>query len=228
MGRYAALSFEFRIPQLLVISLLAVIGFAVGVIATAAYDSRDPFTTAPVSAAGAEGAQIVEVELGDLFIKPVQLQAEAGSVRFQVTNSGQTEHNFAIEGVGGTEMIAPGDVATLEVPSIEPGTYNFICEVPGHADGGMKGTLVVGKSSGDPGTDNAGHGMSAEEMALLDAEVTASFPAETKGVGGVELEPDIASGVKVFELTADEIKWEVSPGEFKEAGRTTGWSQAHR
>ncbi|MBK5228018.1 MAG: multicopper oxidase domain-containing protein [Actinobacteria bacterium] len=205
-----------------VAAFLGVIGFGVGVIATAAYDSPGPIGGAPTSAAGTEGAQIVEVELGDLFIKPVQLQAEAGSVRFQVTNNGQTEHNFAIETLGRTEMIPPGDVATLEVPSIEPGTYNFLCEVPGHADSGMKGTLVVGKSSGEPGTDPAGHGMSAKEMALQDAEVTASFPAETKGVGGVELEPDIVDGVKVFELTADEIKWEVSPGEFKEAWAYNG------
>lgn len=205
-----------------VAAFLGVIGFGVGVIATAAYDSPGPIGGAPTSAAGTEGAQIVEVELGDLFIKPVQLQAEAGSVRFQVTNNGQTEHNFAIETLGRTEMIPPGDVATLEVPSIEPGTYNFLCEVPTHADSGMKGTLVVGKSSGDSGTDQAGHGMSAKEMALQDAEVTASFPAETKGVGGVELEPDIVDGVKVFELTADEIKWEVSPGEFKEAWAYNG------
>lgn len=113
-----------------VAAFLGVIGFGVGVIATAAYDSPGPIGGAPDSAAGAEGDQIVEVKLGDLFIKPVQLQAEAGSVRFQVTNNGQTEHNFAIETLGGTEMIAPGDVATLEVPSIEPGTYNFLCEVP--------------------------------------------------------------------------------------------------
>lgn len=205
-----------------VAAFLGVIGFGVGVIATAAYDSPGPIGGAPTSAAGTEGAQIVEVELGDLFIKPVQLQAEAGSVRFQVTNNGQTEHNFAIETLGRTEMIPPGDVATLEVPSIEPGTYNFLCEVPGHADSGMKGTIVVGKSSGDSGTDQAGHGMSAKEMALQDAQVTASFPAETKGVGGVELEPDIVDGVKVFELTADEIKWEVSPGEFKEAWAYNG------
>lgn len=205
-----------------VAAFLGVIGFGVGVIATAAYDSSGPIGGAPTSAAGTEGAQIVEVELGDLFIKPVQLQAESGSVRFQVTNNGQTEHNFAIETLGRTEMIPPGDVATLEVPSTEPGTYNFLCEVPGHADSGMKGTLVVGKSSGDSGTDQAGHGMSAKEMALQDAEVTASFPAETKGVGGVELEPDIVDGVKVFELTADEIKWEVSPGEFKEAWAYNG------
>lgn len=205
-----------------VAAFLGVIGFGVGVIATAAYDSSGPIGGAPTSAAGTEGAQIVEVELGDLFIKPVQLQAESGSVRFQVTNNGQTEHNFAIETLGRTEMIPPGDVATLEVPSTEPGTYNFLCEVPGHADSGMKGTLVVGKSSGDSGTDQAGHGMSAKEMALQDAEVTASFPAETKGVGGVELEPDIVDDVKVFELTADEIKWEVSPGEFKEAWAYNG------
>jgi FtsP/CotA-like multicopper oxidase with cupredoxin domain len=59
--------------------------------------------------------------------------------------------------------------------------------------------------------------MSAEEMAMHDAEVTRSFPAETRGVGGTDLRPRIVDGVKVFELTADEVRWEVSPGEVKPA-----------
>jgi FtsP/CotA-like multicopper oxidase with cupredoxin domain len=84
----------------------------------------------------------------------------------------------------------------------------------------MTGTLEVsGGGDGDARAGNlaAHHGMSAEEMALHDAKVTGSFPAETKGAGGRDLEPEMVDGVKVFELTADEIEWEVSPGEVKQA-----------
>lgn len=199
-----------------VAGFLMVVAFGFGVIATAAYDSNNSFGTGDRAAAAAAEGQVIEVELGDLFIKPEKLTAEAGAVRFEVTNHGQTDHNFSIQGVGGTQMIPPGESAVLQVASIEEGTYTFICEVAGHADGGMKGTLTVGEGSGTDADDHPAT-MSAKQMALHDAEVTGSFPAKTKGVGGAVLEPEIVDGVKVFELTADEVKWEVSPGEVKEA-----------
>lgn len=45
----------------------------------------------------------------------------------------------------------------------------------------------------------------------------AAFPAKTEGVGGQTLAPQIVGGVKVFEVTAKAVKWEVSPGRFVEA-----------
>ena len=192
--------------------------FGVGVISMAAFDSDQGATSSETVASGS--AQTVEVELGELFIKPEKLEARAGAVTFEVTNTGQTEHNFAIDGIAGTEMIPPGESATLNVPELAAGTYTYICEVTGHADGGMTGTLEVtgqdGEQSAKAGSHSA-HGMSAKQMALHDAKVTGSFPVDTKGIGGRDLEPKIVDGVKVFELTADELEWEVSPGEVKQA-----------
>jgi uncharacterized cupredoxin-like copper-binding protein len=191
--------------------------FGVGLISMAAFESdrgSESFGTT------GESGQTIEVELGDLFIKPEKLEAEAGAATFTVLNTGQTEHNFAIEGISGTEMIPPGESATLTVPDLAAGTYTFICEVTGHADGGMTGTLqVAGGQGGEEGASGAheGHGMSAKQMALHDAKVTGSFPANTKGAGGRDMEPEIVDGVKVFEVTADELEWEVSPGEVKQA-----------
>jgi FtsP/CotA-like multicopper oxidase with cupredoxin domain len=117
-------------------------------------------------------------------------------------------------------MIPPGADATLDLGSVDAGSYKFICEVPGHAVS-MNGKLTVTGGDGSDGDGSHGsmgmEGMSAREMAKHDAAVTASFPAKTEGVGGTALEPRIDNGVKVFELTADELKWEVSPGEVKEA-----------
>ncbi|HYI46456.1 MAG TPA: multicopper oxidase domain-containing protein [Actinomycetota bacterium] len=199
-----------------------VIAFGVGLISMAVFDSgRESSAVAGTQAAA--DAQTIEVTLGDLFIKPAKLTAAAGTARFEVTNDGQTEHNFAIEGMGGTEMIPAGESATLDVSDLEAGSYTFVCEVAGHAGGGMKGTLTVGDGAGGSGMDHSGmSGMSAQQMAMHDAEVTGSFPAKTKGIGGTVLEPDIVDGVKVFELTADEVKWEVSPGDVKEAWAYNG------
>ncbi|MGI8774507.1 MAG: multicopper oxidase domain-containing protein [Actinomycetota bacterium] len=197
---------------------LIVVAFGVGVIVTAAYDSHKPFGV-PVQAAGGNGGeQVIEVELGDLFIKPAKLEAEPGAARFDIINGGKAEHNFSIQGLGGTEMVPPGGTATLRVASLQAGSYTYICEVAGHAQGGMTGILTVGDSSDavDGGHDMAA--MSAEEMVKQDSEVTASFPAKTKGSGGKPLKPRIASdGAKVFELTADEISWEIEPGKVVDA-----------
>jgi len=193
------------------------IAFGVGLISMAAFDS----SRGQAAAGSGTGGQTVEVTLGDLFIEPKQLEAQPGPVAFEVTNDGQTEHNFAIEGSGATEMIAPGETATLQVPSLEAGEYKVICEVAGHAGGGMTAALLVtGDAAAPAAGSHSGHGMSgmsAEEMVKVDTAVTKSFPAETKGMGGQALEPEIVDGVKVFELTADEVRWEVEPGKVLDA-----------
>jgi manganese oxidase len=202
-----------------VAGFFVVIAFGVGLISMAAFDMQAANAT---SNAAAAGGQTIEVTLGDLFIEPKQLEAQAGDVILEVTNEGQTEHNFAIEGHGATEMIPPGETATLQVASLEAGEYKVICEVAGHAGGGMTAALVV---TGEVGASQAasGHsshgmsGMSAEEMVKVDTAVTKSYPADTKGLGGQPLEPEIVDGVKVFELTADELRWEVEPGKVFDA-----------
>jgi FtsP/CotA-like multicopper oxidase with cupredoxin domain len=195
-----------------------VIAFGIGVIASAAFNTDKP----TVAVAGASSdEQVLQVELGDLFIKPVKLTAEAGPLTIEVHNGGAAEHNFAIDGVAKTPMLGPDESYTLEIDEIEAGTYTYICEVSGHADGGMKGTLEVGGGGSGTATHDMS-AMSAREMAEHDAAVTASFPAETKGHGGEVLEPKMDGDTKVFELTASVIRWEVEPGEIKEAWAYNG------
>ncbi|HJR46506.1 MAG TPA: multicopper oxidase domain-containing protein [Actinomycetota bacterium] len=201
-----------------VAGFFVVIAFGVGLVSMAAFDSSQD---SAATSSAAPASQTIEVTLGDLFIEPKQLDAAAGSVTFEVTNEGQTEHNFGIVGQAATEMIPPGQSTTLQIPSLEAGEYKVLCEVAGHAGGGMTATLVVTDeaATAQPG-DHAGHGMSgmsAQEMVKVDTAVTKSYPAETKGLGGQPLEPELVDGVKVFELTADEIRWEVEPGKVLDA-----------
>lgn len=199
-----------------VAGFFVVIAFGVGMISMAAFDSSQRLTPEG-STEAQEGGASIQVELGDLFIKPADFQAEAGDITFDVHNAGQTEHNFVVEGLGSTEMLAPDAEGALVLENVKAGTYNVFCAVPGHADGGMKAKLVVGESGGGD-TGGAMAGMTAEEMAQHDADRTAQFPAETKGKGNVALEPEIlADGTKKFELTAEAIQWEVEPGVVKEA-----------
>jgi len=199
-----------------VAGFFVVVAFGVGLVSMAAFESnrRQDLPVTPV--AGTTAAS-VDVELGDLYIKPAELEVPAGEVTFKVHNAGGTEHNFAIlEGGAKTAMLPGGDSVVLTA-DLEPGAYRFICEVPGHAEGGMEGTLTVGEGAGDEtATQSHATAMSAQEMVKHDLEVTGSFPAETEGVGGTDLAPRVEGGVKIFELTADEVEWEVAPGDTKQ------------
>lgn len=69
----------------------------------------------------------------------------AGKLTFNVENGGKEDHGFEIEGNGieeKTDILKRGDTASLDV-ELPAGTYTVYCPVKGHAEKGMKRTLVV-------------------------------------------------------------------------------------
>lgn len=60
---------------------------------------------------------------------------------------------------------------------------------------------------------------SADAMDAMHEKGMKAFPAATKMKGGQRMEPRIEKGVKIFELTAKETKWETVPGVF-----VTAWA----
>jgi plastocyanin len=73
------------------------------------------------------------------------LTAKAGTVTINFENPSATPHNVAIE-KDGEELagFAPISESDKSVSAdLEPGTYTFLCTVPGHAPAGMEGTLTV-------------------------------------------------------------------------------------
>ncbi len=65
-----------------------------------------------------------------------------GTVTFNVVNKGVLAHDFSINGKT-TPLLKTGASATLTVTFAKAGSYAYLCTVPGHAAGGMKGTLKV-------------------------------------------------------------------------------------
>jgi plastocyanin len=115
--------------------------------AAPAATSAPATATAPATTAPAKATVKVDADQGgQLAFVQKSLTAPAGDVTFRFTNASSVPHNFAIEGngveEGPTATIAGGDVANLTV-DLKPGTYEFYCAVPGHEEGGMKGTLTV-------------------------------------------------------------------------------------
>jgi plastocyanin len=74
-----------------------------------------------------------------------QLTANAGKVTIDFDNPAPLEHNVAIEQGGKqiaiSETIASGETSVSA--ELKPGTYTFLCTIPGHAEAGMEGTLTV-------------------------------------------------------------------------------------
>ena len=52
----------------------------------------------------------------------------------------------------------------------------------------------------------------ADKMDAMHEKGVKAFPARTEGAGNQLLEPRIEGGVKVYDLTAEELQWEVEPG----------------
>jgi uncharacterized cupredoxin-like copper-binding protein len=172
----------------------------------------------PAPSGGGSGGPIgtIEISAFDLGFDPSIVDvAEPGTYTVHFTNTGATLHDLTFDGQP-THVAEPGEVVMFEV-TIPDGGTTFLCTVPGHADGGMTGTVTVAGEGG-------GHeGMTAEEMRDVDAAVTARFPEETSAIGGQLLEPEIlADGTKVFDLTASVIQWEVEKDHFVEAWAYNG------
>ncbi|HEY1285782.1 MAG TPA: plastocyanin/azurin family copper-binding protein [Solirubrobacterales bacterium] len=73
------------------------------------------------------------------------LTSKPGKVTIDFDNPSPLEHNVAIEKDGKllaeSETIASGKTSVSV--DLEPGTYTFLCTIPGHAEAGMEGTLTV-------------------------------------------------------------------------------------
>ncbi|MFN8558027.1 MAG: multicopper oxidase domain-containing protein [Dehalococcoidia bacterium] len=79
-------------------------------------------------------------------------------------------------------------------------------------------TMDHGASSGTVIQAQGGHnGMTWEQIDKLHEAGVKAFPAKTTGLGGQPLAFTMDGEVKVFRLEASAVKWEVRPGEFKDA-----------
>ena len=155
-----------------------------------------------------------------------ELRAPAGDVTLNIVNAGAIEHNVAVRNLGvQSNNLQSRGVDTLALGELKPGTYELYCAIAGHAESGMVAELEIGETDEFEPADLAGEhpGFTAEEIDQLMVDSMLAFPAETKGLGNQLLEPEIlADGTKRFELTAEVIPWEVSPGEFVEAWAYNG------
>lgn len=74
--------------------------------------------------------------------------APAGTLEITSRNEASIPHDIAVqedtggELLGNGEDVANGGVSRVSV-DLRPGRYTFFCTLPGHSEGGMRGTLTV-------------------------------------------------------------------------------------
>lgn len=115
-------------------------------------------------AADWDNAETVRVELSEMAFTPSDLTFEAGKpYKIELVNVGQVKHEVAAEDFFGsvawrkaesaesevkapyfTEIeVFPGATVELFVVPIVTGTFDLFCEIEGHLEAGMRGTITV-------------------------------------------------------------------------------------
>ncbi len=87
--------------------------------------------------------QEVEITMSEFKFEPATVEVNAGTVKFHFNNTGAIEHTALIPELSkGTPMVKPGTDVDVEL-ELPAGTYDIVCDVPGHKEAGMVMTLVV-------------------------------------------------------------------------------------
>ena len=117
---------------------------AVAAVRAAGYDDRAA-TGPEAGAPTASSALADEVTAEDFRFSPAEVTVRAGEwVSVSFTNHDAVVHAWRVEGIPNVDVAArPGQTATLRFVLDEPGTYMVMCSIPGHAEAGMVGMVVV-------------------------------------------------------------------------------------
>jgi uncharacterized cupredoxin-like copper-binding protein len=129
--------------------------------------SQDPATPSSERSSASAATQVSDgratIAMSDFRFQPKALRASAGKLRVTANNTGKAPHEFVViktekapdalptnskgeaseaGAVGEIGEQQPGQSASHSF-SLKPGTYVYICNVPGHYQSGMYGKLTV-------------------------------------------------------------------------------------
>jgi cytochrome c oxidase subunit 2 len=83
----------------------------------------------------------ITIEMKDIKFVPNEFEIPAGKpVTVLLKNTGAAQHDFSIDALKIQVGVAPGESKTITI-NAPAGTYDFYCNVPGHKEGGMTGTM---------------------------------------------------------------------------------------
>lgn len=116
---------------------------------TAVSDPVNPGAETPVNPIKPKATNSMNVELSEWAVFPPNNGLPVGATRITVVNKGEFSHNLVIKN-GNTEITRTPNFTKAESPKVlevdlQPGNYTWLCDIPGHAEKGMTGTLNVAK-----------------------------------------------------------------------------------
>lgn len=203
--------------------------------AAAATGTQAPASGDNAAASGVPSSGIT-IAMHDIYFDPTTFTLPADTaVTIHLVNDGAAIHNFELPGHDVSIDLDPGQSADLEIPALPAGEYTFECNIPGHKEAGMVGTLTVSADAKLP--ENAGAAAAPAEGTAAPAEETAGASADAAAPALTVEAVDIAfkptelsvkantptaltitnTGAAVHDFSIDElgIKVDLNPGESK-------------
>ena len=137
------------LPRITVRLLVPMAALALTTVALAACASSSKGTasssTTASGASGPSGTALAATET-EYRISLSSPTAGAGRVTISVKNAGRVTHNLVVNGPGVQDqtsaLLSPGETGRLVV-TLEAGTYDVYCGIPGHKQAGMDTKLTV-------------------------------------------------------------------------------------
>jgi plastocyanin len=123
----------------------AYVGFAAGIPGkdTGALAAAGAAQVSKKPAIAKNGKLVIPAVDGTAF-QFVKAEAPAGQITFEMPNRSPLPHNIALKNVpGAAGKVVPQGGVSMFTANVKAGTYEYFCEVPGHEQAGMKGTLTV-------------------------------------------------------------------------------------
>jgi uncharacterized cupredoxin-like copper-binding protein len=140
---------------------------AVGCGSSAPTTGGSALTSSSTTLAATPASSPGPVTLSEFKVQTAATTAAAGKVTFQISNAGKVQHELLVfksdlvpsayplkdgnideEGAGITKVsdgdnLDPGATQTRTVDLSQPGTYLFVCNLPGHFKAGMYQAVTV-------------------------------------------------------------------------------------
>jgi plastocyanin len=115
---------------------------AIAMLSAAGAQAEEIAAPGPLNETKPAEVRIVSTEFG---YAPAKVMVIAGrAVTLVLDNSGaETEHDLVVSAYGFRMQARAGETARKSTVFEKPGEYEYSCDLPGHRDAGMKGTLIV-------------------------------------------------------------------------------------
>ena len=85
----------------------------------------------------------LRIKAGNFFFKPASLKGPAGVDKVELVGEGGV-HTLVIDGVAHLQLRVDGDGDRDSAKvRFAPGSHIFYCDIPGHRDEGMEGTITI-------------------------------------------------------------------------------------